>query len=1242
MHTRYRMMDRDGKENPEFNSVIRSGRLFQEYVCGMFYLAERMKLSWIEQHQNSIRADQYKGLLDAINSNENMKNVGVETILPPTHTGSPRWYTEKYQDAMAIVRKFGKPDYFITMTASADWPELTESLFPGESSHDRPDLIARIFNMKANELIKDLEHGGILGKVIAILVVTEWQKRGLPHIHMLLFVHPDDKPRSPEDIDKVTCAEIPDEKTNPLLHKLVKEKMMHGPCHGFNPLSPCLLNPSKKCEKKFPKPYTEKTTTEENGRTVYRRRHFNDGGHLASKKVGGKKQLLGNNWVVPYNPYLLLKYKCHINVEVCTTTSSVKYIFKYVLKGSDKISFDIKNSKESDEIEKNEVKFFEHGRYIESTQSCHRIFEFPICYRYPPVLKLHLHLEGEQTVIIEKDEDPRNALQRFSKTTLTEFFELNKKDKDANEILYPDIPSYYTWQTTGKYWKKRAEKLNERECDDDDYNDDEDNKPLSGMIGRIPVIALNAYSREKFFLRLLLYKVKGATSFEDLKTVTLNGEKFVCATYQEACIKRGLTEDDSAAENAMNEAFLNIKNDFLLRSFFVNLMIHYLASDPWGLFQKFKKELCAPEMREANIEEPNDQIVNDVLKELKNLFEAQNKDMAKFIGEENMPKDIPKEREEAREIVDETNFDVDIQAKIAEDQYVLLNKDQRHLVDTILEAIKSGKPGIFAVEANGGCGKTFCITTILAKLRAQGLIALAMAVTGQAATFFDRGRTIHSKLKVPIKLDASTLCSFKPNSATAKLVKRASLMVFDEYTIGHKHVYETIDRSFQNLMENDLPYGGKIILHSGDWKQILPVLQGGSRADIVEATLKCSKIWDHIQVFQLTENVRIKNAKSDDAAQYDQYLISVGEGKIETNSDIGEFMIKTPDKMISVSKDLKGFVDEIFPNLRMKIKRGLEERDILGPNWNQFVHKRAIICARNQDVEDINQICLDEMEGDEMEYLSADNCIHKKDDINFPTEFLNSLTPNSCPQHRLVLKVGAPIILMRSIDAINGHVNGAQYNVIGLGKNYIHAQLAVGPYVNGPKPEILIPKIKFLPEDRKLPFEFQRIQFPVRLGFAITSNRSQGKTYECIGIYLTRDFFTHGQLYVALSRVGSANHVKIFKPKSSPSFGFMKNVVYQEVLSLNIQSLPSPTQFSDSSLKESKPLFPLFRLDPFRSHSFADQKNILTIPRLDDVGFELRKPLTPEDGNCFIHAALDQMRYVYLEYIIFQFLSRAA
>ena len=95
-----------------------------------------------------------------------------------------------------------------------------------------------------------------------------------------------------------------------------------------------------------------------------------------------------------------------------------------------------------------------------------------------------------------------------------------------------------------------------------------------------------------------------------------------------------------------------------------------------------------------------------------------------------------------------------------------------------------------------------------------------MATTANAATLFDGGRTVHYKLKVPIKIQANSRCNFQVNTATAELVRRASLFIIDEYTMGHKKISETIDRTFRDIMENDLPYGGKIFLHSGDWVSI--------------------------------------------------------------------------------------------------------------------------------------------------------------------------------------------------------------------------------------------------------------------------------------------------------------------------------------------------------------------------------------------------------------------------------------
>ena len=140
-------------------------------------------------------------------------------------------------------------------------------------------------------------------------------------------------------------------------------------------------------------------------------------------------------------------------------SGSVKYLFKYVLKGSDSISLQVKklDKNTGKTILKDEVEAFANGRYYDSTQSCHRIMGFKMCHRFPPVLKLQLHLENEQNVVFE-DDKAMEALEKNARTMLTAYFELNANDP-ANRILYPDIPSMYTWEATKRKWKKRSKNL---------------------------------------------------------------------------------------------------------------------------------------------------------------------------------------------------------------------------------------------------------------------------------------------------------------------------------------------------------------------------------------------------------------------------------------------------------------------------------------------------------------------------------------------------------------------------------------------------------------------------------------------------------------------------------------------------------------------------------------------------------------------------------------------------------------
>ena len=240
--------------------------------------------------------------------------------------------------------------------------------------------------------------------------------------------------------------------------------------------------------------------------------------------------------------------------------------------------------------------------------------------------------------------------------------------------------------------------------------------------------------------------------------------------------------------------------------------------------------------------------------------------------------------------------------------------------------------------------------------------------------------------------------------------------------MGDKRIYETVDRSFRELLKNDLPFGGKLFLFSGDWTQCLPVVQNGDRADIVAQCMKSSYLWNYVQQLHLEENMRIKNAASDDK-EFAQYLLDLGRGKLPTHPEIEEYMIKIPENMASKSENLNQFCDEIFPNLAERIEEGYKDLDV-NPDWNQWVHQRTIINSRNDDVEAVNRICLDKMKGQPHVYRSADKMVQSKDAKIVPTEFLNSHTPSGCPEHCIVLKVGTPIILLRNLDQKNGHVKG--------------------------------------------------------------------------------------------------------------------------------------------------------------------------------------------------------------------------
>ena len=232
---------------------------------------------------------------------------------------------------MAIVRKFGKPDLFITFTCNPKWEEIQNALNDGESYTDRPDLCARVFKLKLNELLNDLMAKHIMGKVRAYTATVEFQKRGLPHIHIVLIMEEGYKPLTPEIVDTIVSAELPDRNSNPELYRIITKNNIHGPCGNVNPNAPCMVGEGaeRKCSKKFPKALVENTVLSQQNYPEYRRRGPENGGqiHEINRGTAANPDIFhcDNSWVVPYNPLLSLRYNAHINVEVVYSTKCVKY-----------------------------------------------------------------------------------------------------------------------------------------------------------------------------------------------------------------------------------------------------------------------------------------------------------------------------------------------------------------------------------------------------------------------------------------------------------------------------------------------------------------------------------------------------------------------------------------------------------------------------------------------------------------------------------------------------------------------------------------------------------------------------------------------------------------------------------------------------------------------------------------------------------------------------------------------------
>ncbi|CAN1780537.1 ATP-dependent DNA helicase PIF1 [Linum perenne] len=1020
----------------EGHTLLLSGKLFQQYVVNAYALIEAERLEWIRDNQRKLRVHYFNGLMDAfLQGDTNVQLTGKHIILSSTHTSSPRYKYENFQDAMAICRWGGYPDLFLTFTCNSQWPEIQLMIdlvtCSGRKDTNRADIIARVFKLKLNQLLEEITVKKIFGRTIALIQ-----------------------------------AEIPNKHLDPKCYEAVTKFMIHGPCGSLNPKSSCTVD--GKCTKHFPKKFCSQTTIDADGFPRYRRKE--DGIFVTANNI-----TLDNRFVVPYNRYLLLRFQAHINLEFCNKSRSIKYLFKYINKPPDRASGAIVAEQD------NEIKAFLDCRYLAASEACWRIFKFDIHHHYPSVLRMNFHLPGQQYMIYEEDQSIEDvlAMHENKRTMLEAWMDINKQDAEARKYTFLQFPQYYVWNKKEKCWKRRKSGIS---------------------IGRL--YYAHPSSNERYYLRVLLHIVKGCRSFEEIKTV--NG--VIYESFKETCYALGFLADDNEWHDCLQEVS-TWASGRKMRRIFATMLAFSQVSNTKELWERnwelLSEDILYNQRRLLN--RPHlvlsvDEIKELCLQEIQKFLQNIGTSLENFQG---MPVPHTNLSTTSNSLLsDELHWNEEEMRNMFHTNHDKLNAEQKLAFDMITTAAHEQNGRCFFVEGPGGTGKTFLWKVISAKLRSEGKIVLCVATSGIAALLMEGGRTAHSRFHIQIKLTETSTCDVFHGTEVVELIQQTSLIIWDEAPMAHKYCMEALDRTLRDLRQDhsknkaERPFGGISIVFGGDFRQILPVIKKGSRSEITGASLKKSYLWDHLTHIKLSQNMRLMRSNSShperqEIAAFDSWLKEIGDGV--GCSVLGEANIVIPaDLMVQKHIDpIQDIVRATYPDLLQNYKDVAYLADI------------AVLAPHHDMVPGF-------------------------------------------PDHEIKLKVGVPIILLRNIDQSAGLCNGTRMVVKLLGQWFIEAQIISGSNLGE---SVFLPRMTLTTEYSSLNIVLSRRQYPIAICFAMTINKSQGQTLQQVGLCLQHQVFSHGQLYVALSRVTTRSGLKILSCDSDGNhLKTMQNIVYKEIL----------------------------------------------------------------------------------------------
>jgi hypothetical protein len=636
---------------------------------------------------------------------------------------------------------------------------------------------------------------------------------------------------------------------------------------------------------------------------------------------------------------------------------------------------------------------------------------------------------------------------------------------------------------------------------------------------------------EIWYLRLILQN-RPCQSYEDARTY----HGILYSTFQLSAIAHKYVDSEKETTLCFEEALM-FSTARELRYLFSSLTLQGFPTLHLFETERFYLAMTEDYHYEANIIQSIDGIKNALLCDLQSLFIENNKSLSDYSLPE--PNEYPTEIEREK-----MKYNENEQSNL----FHLLNRqipntdEQESIFQLIKTCIDEDKSGKYFIQGQGGCGKTMLAKKILSYTRSQGKIALGCASTGLAATIYDDFYTAHDLFCFPVVEEGEEdeseppYCQFETKKGRKALLDEAKVIIWDEMVSNCRDIYEAAYEAMNG-------FRGKILIGMGDWRQTLPIVPHGRYEEIRNACMKSSHLWNQFDILMLTRNMRLQSLSPSNAEiqqQYAQMILTIGEGR--PNHINIDYLMDEENKQ----KQLYGLLsipyyistNDLLSNDNLGI---ILAKEWLYPDGFENVLTSTILAATNQRVDEWNEI-VQLLNPSPLYTIFSNDTLSEVDDPHgylkgmLTTSVLNTMNHNSVPPHKLNLKVNDICLITRNLSKRYGLANNTRVRILEISPQ--QTAIRIQTIGNSPK-SATIPRIRF---KFRLPFsssfQMTRIQFPLRLAYCMTYNKSQGQTLDKVLLDITSPPFAHGHLYVALSRVTNSKNIRII---------CLENQIYQNV-----------------------------------------------------------------------------------------------